>query len=291
MALISLLEIYTYADSPITSTTISNAYADIPIVSKAMSKKVLDEDILEYMSKEENKILIEKGSIVIELVLNSNEAIINNEKKELEVSPQIINGRTYMPLRFISENLGGQVLWDDASKTISIKIGGKLNINYSDANSPGNIVNGKIAYYYNGYLYYQNGYSDGALYKMNLVDGKKERLIGGIPIDFVIYDGWIYYSDIGDNLAIYKVSIAGGSRISVKNLTGRYFNLVGENLIFQNMKSYGQIYKLNLNNESLVKMDNINHPSPITTDEEWIYYTYGGDINKLKKEMHLEVFI
>jgi minor extracellular serine protease Vpr len=36
------------------------------------------------------------------------------------VVPEIINSRTMLPLRFVSENLGCSVLWEDATKTITI---------------------------------------------------------------------------------------------------------------------------------------------------------------------------
>ncbi|WP_423780777.1 stalk domain-containing protein [Anaerotignum faecicola] len=30
------------------------------------------------------------------------------------------NGRTYLPLRFVSETLGAQVAWNEAEKTVTI---------------------------------------------------------------------------------------------------------------------------------------------------------------------------
>ncbi len=37
-----------------------------------------------------------------------------------KVVPEIINGRTMLPLRFVSESLGCLVDWVDATKTITI---------------------------------------------------------------------------------------------------------------------------------------------------------------------------
>jgi len=39
---------------------------------------------------------------------------------ELDVPPQIINGRTMVPVRFISEGLGAEVGWEDKTKTVTI---------------------------------------------------------------------------------------------------------------------------------------------------------------------------
>ncbi|MEM3872551.1 MAG: copper amine oxidase N-terminal domain-containing protein [Nitrososphaeria archaeon] len=36
------------------------------------------------------------------------------------VYPEIINGRTMLPIRFIAENLGCDVIWDGVNKTIKI---------------------------------------------------------------------------------------------------------------------------------------------------------------------------
>ncbi len=40
----------------------------------------------------------------------------------LNVAPTIIENKTFVPIRFIAESMGADVLWDDVSKTISIKI-------------------------------------------------------------------------------------------------------------------------------------------------------------------------
>ncbi|MGB9730180.1 MAG: copper amine oxidase N-terminal domain-containing protein, partial [Thermoprotei archaeon] len=37
-----------------------------------------------------------------------------------KVVPEIINGRTMLPLRFVAESLGADVQWDGTTKTITI---------------------------------------------------------------------------------------------------------------------------------------------------------------------------
>jgi len=44
---------------------------------------------------------------------------INNQKVAFDVQPQIIEGRTMVPLRAIFENLGAEVQWDGATKTVT----------------------------------------------------------------------------------------------------------------------------------------------------------------------------
>jgi len=61
----------------------------------------------------------------IRLQIGNAIASVNDEEKIIDpanykVVPEIINGRTMLPLRFVAENLGCDVQWDDATKTITI---------------------------------------------------------------------------------------------------------------------------------------------------------------------------
>jgi len=47
-------------------------------------------------------------------------ALVNGEPVQLDAPAFIQNGRTYLPVRFISENLGAVVTWDDTAKTVTI---------------------------------------------------------------------------------------------------------------------------------------------------------------------------
>ena len=47
-------------------------------------------------------------------------AAVNGKKVMLDVAPVIIKGRTMVPIRFVSESLDAQVVWDAATKTITI---------------------------------------------------------------------------------------------------------------------------------------------------------------------------
>lgn len=48
-------------------------------------------------------------------------AYVNGTAKSLDVPAQLINQRTMLPLRFIMENLGGNVTWEDATQIVRIK--------------------------------------------------------------------------------------------------------------------------------------------------------------------------
>ena len=53
---------------------------------------------------------------------NLNGASVSIDSANPKVVPIIINGRTMLPLRFIAENLGFHVVWDEATKTITLSM-------------------------------------------------------------------------------------------------------------------------------------------------------------------------
>jgi len=61
-----------------------------------------------------------RGSTVVELQINNSVAKRNGEVVTLDQPPVLVGGRTLMPLRFVSESLGAQVGWDEATRTITI---------------------------------------------------------------------------------------------------------------------------------------------------------------------------
>ncbi|MGC8979597.1 copper amine oxidase N-terminal domain-containing protein [Caldisericum sp.] len=47
------------------------------------------------------------------------------DPQNLKVVPEIINGRTMLPLRFVAESLGCDVQWDGVTRTITITYQGE----------------------------------------------------------------------------------------------------------------------------------------------------------------------
>lgn len=73
----------------------------------------------------EKKVTITLGSNKIELWIGKNTAMVNGASKPIDsdntnVVPEIINGRTMLPVRFVTEKLGADVDWDGTTKTITI---------------------------------------------------------------------------------------------------------------------------------------------------------------------------
>jgi len=77
----------------------------------------------------QKKVTVSLGSTTIELWIGKNTAKVNGVSKPIDstnskVVPEIINGRTMLPLRFVTENLGCEVHWNGTTKTITITYGG-----------------------------------------------------------------------------------------------------------------------------------------------------------------------
>lgn len=67
-------------------------------------------------NQEEEKISITVEEKSIELWLNKKNIVVNSEAKEMDIAPQVIQGRTMVPVRFIAENLGFHINWDAAAQ-------------------------------------------------------------------------------------------------------------------------------------------------------------------------------
>ncbi|WP_161568232.1 stalk domain-containing protein [Anaerobacillus alkaliphilus] len=60
------------------------------------------------------------------LQLNNPTAQVNGSPVNLAAAPYTTNGRTLVPLRFISESLGANVHWNSSTRVITIKMDGKV---------------------------------------------------------------------------------------------------------------------------------------------------------------------
>ncbi|MBI2874675.1 MAG: hypothetical protein HYY09_06275 [Firmicutes bacterium] len=62
-----------------------------------------------------------KQGITLILTIGNGSALVNGKETPLDVPARILEGRTLVPLRFVSENLGERVTWNPETRTISIK--------------------------------------------------------------------------------------------------------------------------------------------------------------------------
>ncbi|MFZ5647344.1 MAG: copper amine oxidase N-terminal domain-containing protein [Bacillota bacterium] len=57
----------------------------------------------------------------IKMTVNSKIATVNDKRVTLETVPVILFGRTMVPIRFIAENFGCEVIWDNKARSVIIK--------------------------------------------------------------------------------------------------------------------------------------------------------------------------
>jgi hypothetical protein len=68
----------------------------------------------------ERKVIITLNDKVVEVIIDESNAKVNGEDKALDVPPMIFNNRTFIPLRFVSENVGCDVQWNAVDNTVNI---------------------------------------------------------------------------------------------------------------------------------------------------------------------------
>lgn len=74
-----------------------------------------DEVVVTLMNKEQ----------AIQLTTDEAQAIVNSKLVELESSPTLVKGSTYVPLRFVTETFGSAIAWNDANKIAIVQEDGK----------------------------------------------------------------------------------------------------------------------------------------------------------------------
>ena len=112
-----------------TSPYILKNYALVPIRFVAT---VLNFDDISW-SESEKAVTIKDNGTDILLKIDSSTAWVNGEKVSLGTPAKIKNNRTYIPVRFVAENMGADVGWNEAERTVTIyKDGIESNIPYME---------------------------------------------------------------------------------------------------------------------------------------------------------------
>ena len=76
-------------------------------------------DVTKYGKVIEQPVFDEKEPY-IKMIIGNKEVYVNGEKQLLDVAPLMKDNRAFVPVRFISENLGYQVEWNNETKEIKI---------------------------------------------------------------------------------------------------------------------------------------------------------------------------
>jgi len=77
---------------------------------------------VEWVAEGKGKIIIQLQNHKIHLSIGDTVAVIDDKEYTLAVPPEIIKGRTFVPLRFISEGLGAKIDWYPENQEILITL-------------------------------------------------------------------------------------------------------------------------------------------------------------------------
>lgn len=83
-------------------------------------EEVLSMEVL--WDADERKVTAIGNDIEMILYIDGKIAYVNGEEKELDVPAAITDDRTFVPLRFVSENCGADVGWEDSTKSVFITL-------------------------------------------------------------------------------------------------------------------------------------------------------------------------
>lgn len=98
---------------------------DVPAAMESGRILVPLKDISEALDAEvsyrsSKLITLSKGETLVELAIGGKTAFFNDGPVSLDVPVQSVEGRTLVPLRFVSQALGANVSWDASSSTVTI---------------------------------------------------------------------------------------------------------------------------------------------------------------------------
>jgi hypothetical protein len=74
-----------------------------------------------FWDNEERKVTVVKDAHLFELWLDNKNLIMDGEAVAAEVAPQLINERTMVPLRLLTEKLGWKVTWHNDTRSITLE--------------------------------------------------------------------------------------------------------------------------------------------------------------------------
>lgn len=103
-------------DVPVTTPFEENGTTLVPVrvITEAFGAKV------DWIESEQGVVLT-YNDVVIKIWINKTEAYVNDAKSELLLAPQLVNSTTMVPLRFITENFGADVSYEDATGAILVE--------------------------------------------------------------------------------------------------------------------------------------------------------------------------
>lgn len=162
---------------------------------------------------------VKNDSTDILFVIDSTTAMVNGEEKALDAPARIIDDRTFVPLRFVSENMGATVKWEEESRMITITTEQKQEGTKPDGNGGGPRMGG------NGGGMVENSADIQAVIDAN--SSKFEQLTfedkdNGITLEYSLFKPQSYDANTKYPLIMYIPDATGAGK-SAKEIVEQYY--------------------------------------------------------------------
>ncbi|SMP48798.1 copper amine oxidase N-terminal domain-containing protein [Anoxynatronum buryatiense] len=238
-------------DQPPTISETGRTLVPLRFVAEALSAEV-------NWNETERKITYTKGPQEIVLHLNEATAMVNGSRVDLGVPPVIINGRTLVPLRFISETMGFLVDWQEEIQQVTVT--GRL-----DGQIPSEFKPMEIAMDVDEYeedivlassllgVIVDAGWEDTLPYIVLLVDGETERFEATSDLLETVIDEWDHYSHWG----LYEAEFDEFDRVVTLEYGEGVADIIGIFADFYTEKTLADVLDSDGNHIMLISVDNL----------------------------------
>lgn len=205
-----------------------------------------------------------KNAKEVNLTVGSNTVYKNGSPIHTDVPAQLIDGRTLVPIRVVSEALECNVDWIEETNTVNITSNIK---SLGCGNTSGNLANGGQVAYSNGTVYYYDSVKNG-LYKMNADASSQEFISADYCQSLNIVEDWIYYIA---KEKIVKIKPDGTNR-TVLNCTDRALEcMVIANGYLYYLDIWGGLFKADLDGSNAQRIGDFR-TNYFQIEGDWIYY-------------------
>lgn len=147
---------------------------------------------------DEQKMEIRLNDKLIAMWLNNKTILVNSQSKEMDVAPQIINGRTMLPVRFVADHLDCQTQWAADTQTVIITysaIQEQVPEEPHQSEAKASIIWGQKGIEVNGSIYYIKEPHNNVI-KIDDKISSKRTFIDDNVVSIWNDEEWIYYCTI-----------------------------------------------------------------------------------------------
>lgn len=220
----------------------------------------------------DNTVTLTDGSKSITLTVGMTTVQIGEERRELDVAPLLHQGRTIVPIRFVSETFGAEVKYE--FPRVTIDTGERSNESNARGNTTGNLNNFGRYVFHDGWIYFFNYSDEGRLYKKKPDRAELQKISEDRYVEHLnIVDGKLYYRS---DYKIVKSNLDGTERVVLRDEKSNGLNVmsvVGEWIYFTEEPGsmFGKLYRMKTDGSAVDLLD-ANPVSRFVVDNGKIYY-------------------